>query len=253
MKRLWLVSLFLLSCALTAAAQEDTTLLEEEMPPPRHGLVGGGAGAVPTFLFLRLNDLNASLAQGQLPALNGSGIFLMGGGGYFYTGFIRNLRIGGVGAGGSITNASDVVMNGVTKTTKLSMSYWGVSLEYVIPFGDFHVAAGGVLGGGSMTLTLTSNVTSVDWNELVKMFGDRTFTNLMRHQLSRGYFAYQPTISLEYVPHPLISVRLTGGYYGMNNGGWTLNDDTPVTGAPALKIAGSFLQLGIFVGAFLSN
>lgn len=253
MMRIRILSLILLSCAFTAAAQDDAELLEEEMPPARHGLVGGGAGVVPMFLFLRLGDLNSSLAPGQLPALNGSGMFLMGGGGYFYTGFIRNLRIGGVGAGGSMQNASDVVMNGVTKTTKLSMSYGGVSLEYVIPFGNFHVAVGGVLGGGSVTVTLTSNTSSIDWNELVKMFGDRTFTNLMRHQLSRGYFAYQPTVSLEYVPHPLISARLTGGWYGMSGGGWSLNEDTPVTSPPDLKLGGGFIQLGIFVGAFLSN
>ena len=251
LKYVLLIVCFLFQTFTVVLAQEE----EEEDQPVRKrqsGLVGGGGGVTPAWFLLKTDEINKSLALGNLPQLSNSGMFIMGGGGFFYVGFIPNLRFGGIGAGGSMEETQ--TQNGIFKSTKLSISYGGGSIEYVLPFGDFHIAAGILLGGGSSELTLTKSPTaSLDWNNLFPQFSDGASTNSTRHQLTSSFFTYQPMLSAEYVPIPFVTIRLSGGYFGMSAGDWSMDEEFKITNAPDLKLQSPFIQLGVFFGAFLGR
>ncbi len=248
MKFFYSFLLVVLLIPATIIAQEEEEL-EQENYQRKGGLVGGGGGVIPTWFLLNTNEINISLANAKMPQLSTSGFFLMGGGGYAYPGLIKNFRIGGVGAGGDMEESN--TENGMYKSTKLSVSYGGVTLEYVIPIGDLHIALGGVIGWGSMTLTLfqTPN-NSKSWDDII---GFNPAVIGTRHELTNNYFNYQPTLVVEYVLHPLITARIAGGYSGIAGKTWKMNDKFALTNVPDLKTGGGFIQIGLFLGAFLTN
>ncbi|NMB81484.1 MAG: hypothetical protein GYA14_06665, partial [Ignavibacteria bacterium] len=71
----------------------------------RFGLAGGFN---PSFVFPNLDPLNIEVRKMGLKELSSSGMFLWGGGGYAYIMLIDNLRLGGIGIGGS-TNSKGLV------------------------------------------------------------------------------------------------------------------------------------------------
>ena len=241
---LLLIVLFFSMVPVQAQDEEET---DQDFRPMRGGLVGAGAGVTPMWLFLNVGELNKSLVKAAMPEFSNSGMFLMGGAGFAYIGFVKNLRIGGIGAGGSMMKQT------ATNTSEIGISFGGGTIEYVIPFGNFHVAIGGMIGGGSTTLTLTKNqYDSRPWDDIFSndIPGN---SSSVRHEMTNGFFSYQPMLSLDYIPHPLIMAKLSGGYFGMSGKTWQLDNKTNATDVPDLKMGSGFIQLGIFVGAFLSN
>jgi len=78
---------------------------EEPIPPPRRShasKVGGGGGFTPVFLFWNVDDLNAFMPS-NAGKFEKSPMVLLGGQGYAYIMLFDNLRVGGMGAGGSTT------------------------------------------------------------------------------------------------------------------------------------------------------
>ncbi|MBE0643377.1 MAG: hypothetical protein IH600_04805 [Bacteroidetes bacterium] len=255
MHRVLTVLLLLLLLAPSAFAQDDEDF---EIRPNRRqrggGIVGGGGGITPTWHFLNTADLNTALDAKGLPQLGEDGLFLFGGQGYAYIVIIPNLRIGGMGYGGSMesswspnTREEPVPF----KTTKLDVSAGGVTLEYVIPFGRFHVALGGMLGGGSYTLTLMqTDLWHKDWNELFP--SSPTSAVDSRHELTSTFFTWQPSLTLEYEVHPFIVLGVTGGYFG-GSGSWELDENFDLSGMPDFKFESPFLRVGLTFGLFLGE
>jgi hypothetical protein len=223
---------------------------EEDYDRPRKrqrsgGIFGGGGGVVPTWVFLETKTLNNEMLARQFPSLSEDGMFLMGGHGYGYIIFIPNLRIGGLGAGGSLEATSS--QNGMFRSTKLALSYGGVTLEYVVPFGRFHVAIGGLLGSGTHKLTLTQTPDeSKDWNATFPYSGSR-------HEFTNDFFTYQPTITLEYDINPFIVFGLTGGYLGSSGNEWEMDERFPVRNMPDFKFASPFLRASVTFGLFIGE
>mgnify|MGYP001343548985 CR=1 FL=1 len=207
MTRTLVVLLLIILPASAMFAQE-----EEEYRPNRRqrggGIVGGGGGVTPTWYFLNTDGLNSALGGKGFPALSEDGMFLFGGRGYAYIMLIPNLRIGGLGYGGSMEERRDI--DGLYRATKLDVSAGGVTVEYVIPFGRFHVAFGGMIGGGSYTLTMTQAENSgKNWGGL---FPTALETNAdRRHVMTSEFLTWQPTLTLEYEIHPFIILDVTGG------------------------------------------
>jgi hypothetical protein len=240
--------LIVLAAALqaTAIAQED----ESQAPERPHigGIVGGGGGVSPAWYFVNTRELNSALAALGYPSLPESGMFMMGGHGYAYIVIIPNLRIGGIGAGGVFEASSFADGDPWRRTSLLSASFGGVTLDYVIPFKRFHIAIGGVLGAGSYQLTLRREPTaSIDW--------DKTTSDMAGTQqiLTSNFFAWQPALALEYDLLPYLVVSGSAGWYGSSGSSWTLNDAVTVLNVPEFKFGGPFIRVCLTAGLFIGE
>lgn len=249
MKQTLTLMLILLFAAAPAIAQE-----EDDYRPNRRqrggGIVGGGGGITPTWFFLNTQNLNSALAEKGFPQLSEDGLFMFGGHGYAYILIIPNLRIGGMGFGGTLEERRDRA--GLYQSTRLDVGAGGVTIEYVIPFGRFHIALGGMIGGGSYTLTMTqAENANKSWGGL---FPTAMETNPQgRHELERSFLAWQPGLTLEYAVHPFVLLGLTGGWYGSSGGEWRLDDQFDMTEIPDFNFDGGFVRLGVTVGLFLGE
>jgi hypothetical protein len=227
---------------------------EEEYRPNRRqrggGIVGGGGGVTPSWYFLNTADLNDALGVKGFPRLSEDGMYLFGGRGYAYIMLVPNLRIGGLGYGGSAEERVDI--DGLYRSTKLDVSAGGVTIEYVIPFGRFHIAFGGMIGGGSYELTMTQAENSrKTWGGL---FPTQLESNAdRRHVMTSDFLTWQPSLTLEYEIHPFIILDLTGGWFGGTAEEWELDEHFTVEEMPALDLNGGFLRFGVTFGLFLGE
>jgi hypothetical protein len=245
-----LLFLLLLSSSLTAQEEDD----DDDYRPSRRdrsgGIIGGGGGIIPTWSFLNLSKLNGALQEKGLPQCSEDGMFMFGGQGYAYLVFIPNLRIGGLGYGGALETRRD--MDGRYQSSRLDVSAGGVTLEYVIPFGRLHFALGGLIGGGSYTLTLTeSDNVSKSWGSLFP--SSPASASDSRHELVNSFFAFQPTFTIEYELHPFIVAGVSAGYFGTAGDEWKLDDNFTMTNMPAFDMSGIFVRAGLTFGLFLGE
>ena len=243
-----LVLLLSLSSVVLAQEEEDETTSNRR--ERRGGIVGGGGGVNAGWSFLNATVLNSELALKGLPQLNDGGMFLFGGHGYAYVMFIPNLRVGGMGYGGSLETRRD--NNGRYQSTRLDVSAGGVTLEYVVPIGRLHFVIGALLGGGSYTLTLTEtdNVAKT-WDGLFPT--SPVSATDSRHELVNNYFAMQPTFSAEYEIPPFMMVGLTAGYFGAFGDAWKMDDNFEMLNMPDFAMNGPFARLTLTFGLFLGE
>lgn len=240
----------LLTSTLTAQEEYDDDDYRPSKRDRRGGIIGGGGGIAPTWNFLNMTKLNGALQEKGLPSLNEDGMFMFGGHGYAYVVFIPNLRIGGMGYGGALETRRD--LGGRYQSSRLDVSAGGVTLEYVLAFGRLHFAVGGLLGGGSYTLTLTeSDNVSKTWGSLFP--SSPTSAADSRHELVNSFFAFQPTFTVEYELHPFIVAGLTAGYFGTAGDEWKLDDNFTMQNMPALEMSGMFIRAGLTFGLFLGE
>jgi hypothetical protein len=217
-------------------------------PVPRGGgIFGAGGGVIPAWYFLNTDGLNTELSRLGYPALDKAPMFQMGGHGYVYILVIPNFRIGGMGAGGSV-DVSRVVSDVLYESTSYATAFGGVTLEYVIPVGRFHLAVGGLLGGGGRSLTLTRTLnTRKDWSEVGQEAVDQHLT------ISNGFFSWQPWLTAEFDVNPFIVLSVTGGWYGTSGSKWTLDSHFDMNNVPDFKTDGPFLRVGLTMGLFIGE
>lgn len=245
-----------LACS-TLAAQVD----EEEPIPPRRGSptkIGGGAGITPFWLFLDYAPINQTLAAANAGQLGTGPLPLFGGQGYGYILFVPNLRIGGLGVGGSRTAESFETVGGTTirRKTKLSVGFGGVTVDYVVPvMPRFDLTIGTLLGGGGMELKLTRDQGGPkDWGTLWNSYGGGSSETIQEYgrTLKGSFFAYQPNANVEVAVLRWLGVRVGVSYLGMAGGSWTLDDEFDVANVPdAIKGSGWMINGGLFVGTFI--
>ncbi len=132
---------------------------------------GGGGGFTPSFYFTNFNAINSKLTENNFPEFSDKGIFTTGGGGYIYIGFIKYLRIGGLGFGGMVSNSFS--NSSANYQVDYSIGGGGVTVEYTLPFvKDFGVSLGAVIGASSLTMEIFQNSQSNNW--------DNIFYNILR-------------------------------------------------------------------------
>ena len=239
---------------------QDNRDAEQPVKPVRYtGTFGLGGGVSPAWMFTRIDALNTALTERGLPSLPKEGMFLIGGHGYAYIMIIPNVRIGGMGAGGSQTveriasyptnpgDPSSPVQAWLDRAS-ISTGFGGVTIEYALPFRRVQCAVGVLLGAGSHTLTLTH---LLDGNRSWRAPVSHPSGIEYHHVYKNAFFAYQPMASIEYLISPFVVLGLTGGYYGCSGSSWKLDDAFTVTDMPDVKIGGPFVRLGLTFGLFI--
>lgn len=205
---------------------------------------GGGGGFVVGWNMPNVDPINLKLSEIGFPELSTSGVFTTGGAGFIYIGFIKNLRVGGMGYGGSTSSSSTI--NGINNEAVYSIGGGGLTVEYTLPFiKNIGVSAGATIGGGSLSLELYSNDGNFSWDELLG-----NSSNISR-KIYNSFWTLTPTLNVDIPVYRFIALRLGTGYQFTFAGDWEADNRKSISGVPSdLSADGFFIQVGIFAGFF---
>jgi len=253
MKRILFV-LLLAGLVFSVFAQQEE---EQPIPPKRSkaARVGAFGGFIPGVLFVDVEPINSVLVAAGGASLNDGGVFLYGGGGSAYIMLVPNLRVGGMGMSGSIKSTSLDALK-VRRDAELHVGFGGVTIEYVIPFGErFDVAIGGMVGGGGIDITLRKDFGgSKTWGQQWNNFGNYQLAGQASHikqTMTGSFLVWIPSLNLEYAILGWLGVRVGASYVGMSLPSWTIDDDHDLLGVPSsVNGKGFMINAGVFVGTF---
>lgn len=205
---------------------------------------GGGGGFVVGWNLPNVDPINLKLSEIGFPELSTSGVFTTGGAGFIYIGFIKNLRVGGMGYGGSTSSSSTI--DGINNEAIYSIGGGGLTVEYTLPFiKNIGVSAGATLGGGSLSLELYRNDGNFNWDELLS-----NSSNISR-KIHNSFWTFTPTLNVDIPVYRFIALRLGTGYQFTFAGDWEAENGKSISGVPSdLSADGFFIQVGIFAGFF---
>lgn len=212
---------------------------------------GGGIGYVPAWYIPNVDPINVQLSQIGMPELSTSGFYSSGIAGFLYLGFVKDLRIGGMGFGGSLSTSQ--TMNNVNKEVVYTLSGGGVTIEYTLPFiKNVGISVGAVIGAGSLELDLYRNSVNFSWGGMWDELNEPNQTSDDYYgKLRNHYWMFTPTINLDYPIYRFVVIRIGVGYQLAFADEWTADNDQPVSGIPSdLNSNSFFIQSGIFVGFF---
>jgi hypothetical protein len=210
--------------------------------------LAGGLNA--TWMFPDYNDINK-----QLPALGinekfEGGLLVWGGSGYVYLMIIDNVRVGGMGYGGSSSVSSSV--NGLNREVIYGLGGGAFTIEYTFPFiKRIAVSVGGMIGGGKLTIEQYQNSRNFSWQGTWDEFNNSAGSRNLSNEIKNNYFTLTPTINVDVPLTRFLAIRVGAGYQFTMSENWTINNDQPISGVPSSLNGDSFfIQTGIYLGFF---
>lgn len=209
-----------------------------------------GLGFTPSWIFPDYSAVNTQLKNSGFSEFAGSGFIAYGGAGHLSIPVVKNLRIGGMGFGGSSRNS--VVIGGVEKQAVYSASLGGFTAEYTLPFiKSVAVSIGAVIGGGSTTVELYRHKDGqFDWGNAWNEAGDSSSVNFYR-KFYNSYFTVTPTLNIDIPIYRFLAFRIGGGYQIALDNQWHMDNGIALSSRPGgLKSNWFFIQTGIFIGYF---
>lgn len=209
---------------------------------------GGGGGFSPGWYFLNMDPINE-----KFETFSPAGIFTTGGGGFIYIGVIRNLRIGGMGFGGTSSESFFSALDGFDKEVIYSMSGGGVTVEYTLPFiKRVGVSLGAMIGAGGIQIEIYKNSGNFNWDDIwsdVNNFSSST-ENIHR-TLTNNFWIFSPTLNIDIPFYRFLSFRIGAGYQITFGDNWEIENEKELTGVPSdLNGRSFFIHSGIFIGFF---
>lgn len=213
----------------------------------RFGIAGG---LNPIMIFPNLNPINEEVKKMGIEELNKSGFILWGGSGYAYIMMIDNLRVGGIGFGGSTSSSGKV--GEFDKEVIYNFGLGGLTIEYTLPFiKNIAVSVGAIIGTGSISIEIYQSNNNYNWETIWNRVNDGIMSRDVSDKISQSYFLFSPTLNCDIPVNRFISARIGGGYNFTFNKKWKLNNDRNISGVPSNLTANTFfIQTGIYFGFF---
>jgi len=208
---------------------------------------GGGIGYVPAWYVPNIDPINSQLKEIEMSELSSSGFYSSGIAGFLYVGFVKNLRVGGMGYGGSLSTSDE------NREVVYNLGGGGVTLEYTLPFiKDLGVSVGAAIGAGNLELDMYRNSGEFTWEGTWEELSDPNISSeSYNRKLENSFWMITPTINLDYPIYRFVSLRLGVGYQFTFADEWTADNDQPVSNIPSdLNSNSFFIQSGIFIGFF---
>ena len=212
---------------------------------------GGGIGYVPAWYIPNVSPINNQIKGIGMPELSTSGFYSSGIAGFIYIGFVKNLRIGGMGYGGSMSTSQSV--SGINREVIYSLGGGGLTVEYTLPFiKNLGVSVGAAIGAGNLELDFFRNSGELTWeSSWEELSNENNQTDNFNRKLKNSFWMITPTINLDYPLYRFVTIRIGAGYQITFADDWTADNDQSVSGIPSdLNGNSFFVQSGIFVGFF---
>ena len=212
---------------------------------------GGGIGYVPAWYIPNLDPINSEISAAGIPELSNGGFYSSGIAGFIYIGFVKNLRVGGMGFDGSVSSSQSI--NNLNHEVIYTLSGGGVSIEYTLPFiKNVGVSFGTIIGAGNLELDIYRNAGDYNWEEIWGEFFDpNQVSENYNRKLNNSFWMFTPTINIDYPIYRFVSVRIGAGYQLTFADYWTADNDQPVSNIPSdLNGNSFFIQSGVFIGFF---
>ena len=213
----------------------------------KFGLAGG---LTATWMFPNYDDINK-----QLPALGindkfEGGLLVWGGSGYVYLMVVDNVRIGGMGYGGSSSVANYV--DGYNREIRYGLGGGAFTVEYTFPFiKRIAVSIGGMIGGGKLTIEQYQNNGDFSWQNTWDEFSDTEGTRDISRRIKNNYFTITPTLNVDVPLTRFLALRVGTGYQFTMSESWTIYNDQSLGDVPgSLNGDAFFIQTGIYLGFF---
>ncbi|MEI7907746.1 MAG: hypothetical protein WCI84_10375 [Bacteroidota bacterium] len=219
--------------------------------------IGGAGGVTPMAGMFNNNEIDKFLSASGLPTFGTDPMYLIGGEGYGYIMFLKNVRMGGFGASGTkTTNILQPMSTGGTikKEVQYDVSYGGFLIDYVQPVAyRLDIAIGATIGGGSVDLTMRRHDDKFDaWDTLWNNFKNpNSQSTNYTHHMNGSFVVFTPHINIEYTLLTWLQLRIGAGYPMMFSPEWKLDDKYDVNGVPTkIKLDGYTVNAGIMFGYF---
>lgn len=219
--------------------------------------LGGAGGVTPMAGMFDSKEIDKVLSAASLPTLGSEPLYMIGGEGYGYIMFLRNVRMGGFGVTGRKTvNAIQSMTAGgnLRKEVEYEVTYGGFLIDYVQPVAyRLDVALGASIGGGELNMLMRRDDGNFrDWNNLWNEFGNpNTQSSNYTRRLNGSFVVFNPRISVEYTILTWMQIRIGAGYPLMFSPEWTLDDKYEVNAVPAkIKADGYTINAGLMFGYF---
>lgn len=242
MKKYIILFLLILSTLGLAQNAEDVRLAKR---------FGAAGGFTPMWIMPKLDVLNESVQDFGLDKLSTSGFFGTGGAGFAYIMFIENLRVGGMGFGGSTSESSSI--GNVNKEVKYSIGIGGFTAEYTLPFiKKIAVSPGIVIGGGSIEIDAYRNSGNFEWGEIwTELNNEEETVDDISREMSNSFFTLTPTLNIDIPITRFIAFRIGGGYIFTLGDSWEIENGRDLMNVPS-EISGNtfYIQTGLFFGFF---
>lgn len=219
--------------------------------------IGGAGGVTPIVGMFDNKEIDTYLKGAGLPTIGTEPMYLIGGEGYGYIMFLKNVRMGGGGATGMVTKnviQVDTLGRSLKKEVDYEVSYGGFLMDYVQPIAPrLDIAIGASIGGGEMNITMRRDDEKFKkWDGLWNEFGNpyTQSTNYTR-KLNGTYVVFNPHINIEYTLLTWLQLRVGAGYPMMFSPDWKLDEKYDVNNVPSsLKLKGYTINAGIMFGYF---
>lgn len=231
------ILLFVTFCSVKAQNAEEVGLVS------RFGIAGGFS---PVIVFPNLTPINNELQQLGISEFSTSGMLNFGGSGYAYIMLVDNLRIGGIGFGGTISRSK--IINGLSNEINYNYGVGGLTIEYSLPFiNKVAVSIGTIIGAGSSSIEVYKNKSDFSWDGV---WGETSTQNISR-KMSNTFFTIAPTLNADFPVTRFMALRLGIGYVYSFNDRWKADNDQSLTNVPSdLNSKSFFIQTGIYFGFF---
>ncbi len=233
----------------------DENLYEQEAAPSTSFFSVGG-GILGAYFIPDFSTFNTVFAEPFVGMNYRQQVWMIGGQGFVTVPWVKNLRLGGMGYGGTSTDCGclDTTIGGaaVNRYLTYSVGYGALTIDYVLPLqtGRFHIVPGVALGYGSVNIYARQSQKRSQF-DLGADFNGNSID--YTHTYSAPFFLYMPQLQFEYSPIGLLMFRLTAGYQGTSMGTWTVDQGVSLGNTSALsgiKGSGFIVSVGAFLGLF---
>jgi hypothetical protein len=215
--------------------------------------IGGAGGFTPIAGMFDNKEMDKFLTSSGLPTLGSDPIYLIGGEGYGYIMFLKNVRMGGFGASGSKT-VSSIAAGNLKKEVEYNVSYGGFLMDYVQPIAyRLDVALGASIGSGEINITMRRDDAGFKtWDTLWTDFGNlSTKAGSYTRKLNGTFVVFNPHINIEYSLLTWLQIRIGAGYPIMFSPEWKLDEKYDINNVPSkIKASGYTVNAGIMFGFF---
>ncbi|MCF6269612.1 MAG: hypothetical protein L3J41_07870 [Melioribacteraceae bacterium] len=211
---------------------------------------GIAGGLTASWMFPNYDEINKKLPTFGINDELSGGLLTWGGSGYVYLMIVDDLRIGGMGFGGSQSVSS--TSNGFNREVKYGLSGGAFTIEYTLPFiKKVGVSLGGMVGGGKLTIDLFKNNDDFSWQETWDEFNNSDKVENISRRIENNYFTLTPTINIDVPLTRFFAIRIGSGYQFTISESWRIENDKVLNNVPSsLNGDAFFIQTGIYLGFF---